>query len=162
MEWQSQADQHCLQFHFLEKMMKVLCHLLLCLGFWGCCHAAQADLVVIANPQSGIEKLSKDEVINLYMGRNRKLASGMNAMPLDMTAANTEKAKFYALLVNKNLPEINSYWARLMFSGQGSPPMQVESADEVMDIVSSNKAAIGYIERKKLDKRVRMIYDPTQ
>ena len=143
-------------------MMKAVCHLLLYLSFWGCCQAAQADLVVIANPQSGIEKLSKDEVINLYMGRNRKLASGMNAMPLDLTAANTEKAKFYALLVNKNLPEINSYWARLMFSGQGSPPMQVESVDEVLDIVSSNKAAIGYIERKKLDKRVRMIYDPTQ
>ncbi|MFZ6779476.1 hypothetical protein ACO0LD_21825 [Undibacterium sp. Ji83W] len=143
-------------------MMKALCHLLLYLSFWGCCQAAQADLVVIANPQSGIEKLSKDEVINLYMGRNRKLASGINAMPLDLTAANTEKAKFYALLVNKNLPEINSYWARLMFSGQGSPPMQIESVDEVLDIVSSNKAAIGYIERKKLDKRVKMIYDPTQ
>ncbi len=143
-------------------MMKALCHLLLYLSFWGCCQAAQADLVVIANPQSGIEKLSKDEVINLYMGRNRKLASGINAMPLDLTAANTEKAKFYALLVIKNLPEINSYWARLMFSGQGSPPMQIESVDEVLDIVSSNKAAIGYIERKKLDKRVRMIYDPTQ
>lgn len=143
-------------------MMKAVCHLLLYLSFWSCCQAAQADLVVIANPQSGIEKLSKDEVINLYMGRNRKLSSGMNAMPLDLTAANTEKAKFYALLVNKNLPEINSYWARLMFSGQGSPPMQVESVDEVLDIVSSNKAAIGYIERKKLDKRVRMIYDPTQ
>ena len=142
--------------------MKALCHLLLYLSFWGCCQAAQADLVVIANPQSGIEKLSKDEVINLYMGRNRKLASGINAMPLDLTAANTEKAKFYALLVNKNLPEINSYWARLMFSGQGSPPMQIESVDEVLDIVSSNKAAIGYIERKKLDKRVKMIYDPTQ
>lgn len=143
-------------------MMKALYHLLLYLSFWGCCQAAQADLVVIANPQSGIEKLSKDEVINLYMGRNRKLASGINAMPLDLTAANIEKAKFYALLVNKNLPEINSYWARLMFSGQGSPPMQIESVDEVLDIVSSNKAAIGYIERKKLDKRVKMIYDPTQ
>ncbi|MBI3726998.1 MAG: hypothetical protein HY254_01535 [Burkholderiales bacterium] len=142
--------------------MKTVCHLLLYLSVWGCCQAAQADLVVIANPQSGIEKLSKDEVINLYMGRNRKLASGINAMPLDLAATNTEKAKFYALLVNKNLPEINSYWARLMFSGQGSPPMQIESVDEVLEIVSSNKAAIGYIERKKLDKRVKMIYDPTQ
>lgn len=142
--------------------MKALYHLLLYVGFWSCCQAAQADLVVIANSQSGIEKLSKDEVINLYMGRNRKLATGVNAMPLDLAAVNAEKAKFYAMLVNKNLPEINSYWARLMFSGQGSPPLQVETSDEVLDIVGSNKAAIGYIERKKLDKRVKLIYDPAQ
>ncbi len=121
---------------------------------------AMADLVVIANPQSGIEKLSKDEVINLYMGRNRKLASGINALPIDLATPNAEKAKFYSILVNKNLPEINSYWARLMFSGQGTPPRQVDTAEEVMDIVSSNKGAIGYIERKKLDKRVKLIYDP--
>ncbi|MFZ6656069.1 hypothetical protein [Undibacterium sp. TJN19] len=123
---------------------------------------AMADLVVIANPQSGIEKLSKNDVINLYMGRNRKLASGVNALPVDLPAQNAEKAIFYAMLVNKNLPEINSYWARLMFSGQGTPPMQAETADEVLDIVSSNKGAIGYIERKKLDKRVKLIFDPTQ
>ena len=142
--------------------MRAIYHLLLYVSFWSCCQAAQADLVVIANPQSGIEKLSKDEVINLYMGRNRKLATGVNAMPLDLAAVNSEKAKFYVMLVNKNLPEINSYWARLMFSGQGSPPLQVETTDEVLDIVGSNKAAIGYIDRKKLDKRVKLIYDPTQ
>ena len=140
--------------------MKASFHLLLYAGLWASCQLACADIVVIANPQSGIEKLSKDEVINLYMGRNRKLASGITAMPIDLTAANAEKAKFYSIMVNKNLPEINSYWARLMFSGQGSPPVQAESHDEVLDIVSSNKGAIGYVDRKKLDKRVKLIYDP--
>ncbi len=143
-------------------MMKSVYHLLLFCGVWTICQYAYADLVVIANPQSGIEKLSKDEIINLYMGRNRKLASGVNAIPVDLTAANVEKANFYTMLVNKNLPEINSYWARLMFSGQGSPPMQAESADEVLDIVSNKKGAVGYIDRKKLDKRVKLIYDPSQ
>ncbi|MBC3916303.1 hypothetical protein H8L32_02275 [Undibacterium sp. CY18W] len=140
--------------------MKIFHYLTVCLvlAIW---HGnAIADLVVIANPQSGIEKLSKDEVINLYMGRNRKLASGINALPVDLATSNVEKARFYSMLVNKNLPEINSYWARLMFSGQGTPPHQADTSDEVMDIVSSNKGAIGYIERKKLDKRVKLIYDP--
>lgn len=142
--------------------MKTICRLLLSGSLCLVCQHAFADLIVVANPQSGVDKLSKDEIINLYMGRNRKLSSGINAIPVDLSAANAEKANFYSMLVNKNLPEINSYWARLMFSGQGSPPLQVESVDEALDIIASKKGAIGYIDRKKLDKRVKLIYDPTQ
>jgi len=120
--------------------------------------SSHAELVVIANPHSGIDKLSKDEVINLYMGRTRKFANGMNAMPIDLNSSENEKAQFYALLVGKEVAEINSYWARLRFSGQGSPPVQAESMEEVLRIVAENKAAIGYVDKKKLDKRVRLIY----
>lgn len=143
-------------------MMKTICRFLLTSSLCLVCQYTFADLIVVANPQSGVDKLSKDEIINLYMGRNRKLSSGINAIPVDLSAANAEKANFYSILVNKNLPEINSYWARLMFSGQGSPPLQVESVDEALDIIASKKGAIGYIDRKKLDKRVKLIYDPTQ
>ncbi|MBC3930246.1 hypothetical protein [Undibacterium curvum] len=122
------------------------------------CGRAHAELVVIANPYSGIDKLSKDEVINLYMGRTRKFANGLSALPIDLKNAEHEKAQFYALLVGKEVAEINSYWARLRFSGQGSPPLQAESMEEVVRIVAENKAAIGYVDKKKLDKRVRLIY----
>ncbi|MBC3935599.1 hypothetical protein [Undibacterium rugosum] len=115
-------------------------------------------MVVIANPYSGIDKLSKDEVINLYMGRTRKFANGLSALPIDLKNAEHEKVQFYAMLVGKEVAEINSYWARLRFSGQGSPPLQAESMDEVLRIVAENKAAIGYVDKKKLDKRVRLIY----
>jgi len=122
--------------------------------------AAGNDFVVIANLQSGIEKMSKDEVINVYMGRNRKLASGINAIPLDLENPITEKAHFYNVMVNKELSEISSYWARLMFSGQGSPPKQVANQEEAIDIVISRPGAIAYIDRKKIDKRVKIVFDP--
>ena len=123
--------------------------------------AFSADFVVIANPDSGIEKMSKDDVVNIYMGRYRKLPSGIKAMPIDLNTPISEKTKFYASMVNKELAEINSYWARLTFSGQGSPPRQADSVEQVMEIVSSNKGAIAYIDRKKLDKRVKVIFDST-
>lgn len=128
---------------------------LLC-GGPGC----KADLVVIGNPNNGIDRLSKDEVINLYMGKNRRLSSGVNAIPLDLATPNEEKALFYQFLVHRSLPEINSYWARLTFSGQGSPPLQVANVDELIKMVISNKGAIAYIDRRFLDKRVKLIYDP--
>ncbi|MFZ6846348.1 hypothetical protein [Undibacterium sp. RuTC16W] len=127
-----------------------------------CARVCAADFVVIANPNSGIEKMSKDDVINIYMGRYRKLASGISAQPLDLANPVSEKSKFYSSMVNKELPEINSYWARLMFSGQGSPPRQVDSVEEIIDIVSNNKGAIAYIDKKKVDKRVKVVFDASQ
>ncbi len=85
------------------------------------------------------------------MGRYRKLPSGMTALPLDYTA---EREAFYQALVGRSLPEINSYWARLVFSGRGSPPRQVDSAGELLDIVVRNRGAIGYLPENKVDDRV--------
>lgn len=121
---------------------------------------ASNDFVVVGNLHAGIDKMSKDEVINVYMGRNRKLASGINAQPIDLESPLAEKANFYSVMVNKELPEISSYWARLMFSGQGSPPKQVMTTEQALEIVSNVKGAIAYIDRKKIDKRVKIIFDP--
>jgi hypothetical protein len=120
------------------------------------------DLVVVTHPNNGIEKMSKDDVINIYMGRYRKMPNGVTAMPLDLKNPLGEKEKFYRIMVGKELAEINSYWARLMFSGQGSPPLQAENMDEVMELIKNNKGALAYMDKKKVDKRVRVVYDPAQ
>ena len=121
-------------------------------------HAAP-DMVVITNPASGVERLTRDEVTAIYMGRTKKLPSGITALPIDQAAINPEKTRFYHELINKELAEINSYWARLIFSGQGSPPRQADNSVEVLDIVSANKGAIGYVLRSVADRRVKIVLD---
>jgi len=120
---------------------------------------AATDLVVIANPASGVERISRDEVTAIFMGRAKKLPSGITALPIDQVASNPDKARFYNELINKELAEVNSYWARLIFSGQGSPPRQADNIAEVIEIVSGNNGAIGYVPRSAADKRVRIILD---
>lgn len=121
-------------------------------------HAA-SDLVVISNPGSGVERLTRDEVTAIYMGRSKKLPSGLPAAPIDQATTNPEKARFYRDLIDKELPEVNSYWARLIFSGRGTPPRQASSTAEVLDTVAANKGAIGYIPRTSVDRRVHVVLD---
>jgi hypothetical protein len=146
---------------FARKPLKMML-LLLVIASYSSALKASNDFVVIANPQAGIDKMSKDEVINVYMGRNRKLTSGITAQPLDIATPLGEKANFYFVMVNKELSEISSYWARLLFSGQGSPPRQVSTAEQALEIVSTNKGAIAYIDRTKIDRRVKIIFDPAR
>ena len=134
---------------------RVALHLALALMFASCPAAAQG-LVVIANVASGVDKLTREEAVNIFMGRYGRLPSGITALPLDEVG---EKALFYRTLIGKELPDVNSYRARLMFSGLGSPPRQTDNAAEVIETVVNNKGAIGYIDKAKVDRRVKVILD---
>lgn len=120
---------------------------------------AAGEPVVIVNLQSGVERLSHDDVTNLFMGRQKRLPSGLVALPVEQAQPASTRARFYQLLVKKDLPDINAYWARLFFSGQAQPPRQVGSAAEVLELVAGNKGAIGVIDGSQVDRRVRVVME---
>jgi ABC-type phosphate transport system substrate-binding protein len=117
------------------------------------------DMVVVANPHSGIDSLSREEVINIYLGRYRQLASGVSAQPVDSPATHPDKARFYQLLVSKDLAEINAYWSRLIFSGRTTPPRAAKSEEDLLNIIRRTPGAIGYVDRSKIDGRVVLVYE---
>lgn len=120
---------------------------------------AAADLVVVAHPQGGVERLSQDEVVNIYLGRYRRLASGLTAEPIDLAGEPESKVRFYRKLAGKNLAEINAYWARLLFSGKTRPPWTVTTAEEALQRVANHPGALAYVERDKADKRVAVVFE---
>lgn len=116
-----------------------------------------SDLVVVANPKSGAERLSREQVVNIFLGRFRQFPSGLTAEPLDLPEA--ERARFYRKLVGKELAEINAYWARLIFSGRTLPPEPLKSEAAVVYRVASSPGAIGYVSRAAVDTRVRIVFE---
>jgi ABC-type phosphate transport system substrate-binding protein len=118
-----------------------------------------ANIVVIVNPQSGVDKLSKDEIIDIYLGRYRKLPGGRVALPIDVSESSKERARFYQLLVKKSSAEMSSYWARLVFSGQTSPPFQVPDAKTALELVQSSPNAIAYVDRAAVTPNVKVVFE---
>ncbi len=137
-------------------MKRRLLGLLLCCVVW---LPARAEMVVIVGAGSGIEHLSRQEVINIYMGRYRKLQNDEVAVPLDIAGESAERRYFYRLLLDKTLAEINAYWARLIFSGKTTAPEEVGSQREVLERVARDPAAIGYVEKQNLNARVKAVYE---
>jgi len=121
--------------------------------------ADPASIVVIVNPASGVEKLTRDEVIDIFLGRYRKLPSGRVALPIDVTEEGTQRERFYQLLVKKSPAEMSSYWARLVFSGTSSPPFQVPDTQTALDLVASNPNAIAYVDRSAVTSKVKVVLE---
>lgn len=140
--------------HPLPRCASILLAVLL-----GLTPASAGEPVVIVHPESGIQKLSRDEVINIFTGRQKRLPTGQVAVTVEQADPVGTRARFYQLLVGKDLPDINAYWARLLYSGQAQPPRQAQSAEEVVALVAANRGAIGVVDGARVDRRVRVALD---
>jgi hypothetical protein len=118
-----------------------------------------AELVVIVNARCGVAAMSRNEVINIFFGRNRQFFNGIEAQPVDMFDSHPDRARFYDVLVGKSLADINAYWSRQIFSGRMQLLPKKASADEVIKWVLSHPGGIGFIDLSKVDARVRVVYE---
>lgn len=135
----------------IKRLLILFCLLLASAG------SAWAEIVVVVDAKSGVEQLSQDDVINIFLGRHRKLPTGIAAVPVDLQAGSRLYADFYRKLVDKTPSEISAYWSRLYFSGKTRPPVQMASPADAVSHVLGTPGGIGYIERQQLDPRLRVV-----
>lgn len=141
-------------------MKRAMCCLSLALALLLPNAAGAGELVVVVNAASGVGRLSRDQVVNIFLGRFRQFPSGLPAEPIDQSDDGPLKAQFYRLLVDKDVAEINAYWARLIFSGRTTPPQEKESAGEVLRLLTSRKGGIAYVDRSQVDHRLTIVFEP--
>jgi ABC-type phosphate transport system substrate-binding protein len=67
------------------------------------------------------------------------------------------RARFYQSLTGRPVEQVNAYWARIIFTGQASPPIQLPDDDAVLKTVRTNEGAIGYIDKAHADKSVNTL-----
>lgn len=118
-----------------------------------------AELAVVVNARCGVAAMTRNEVINIFFGRNRQFFNGVEVQPVDLVDGHPDRARFYTSLVGKDLSEVNAYWSRQVFSGRMQPPPKVGSPEEVLKWVVSHSGGIGFIELSKADARVRVVYE---
>jgi hypothetical protein len=88
------------------------------------------------------------------MGRKRAFDDGSIALPIDQAKLRTD---FYLKLTNRPIEQINAYWARIMFSGEASPPRILPDDESVISTIKENPGAIGYISKTIENKGVKTL-----
>jgi hypothetical protein len=119
----------------------------------------QADpLVVVVNKNNPVKQLTKDQLIDLFMGKYIAFPNGDKAVPLDLTETNQLKALFYQELVGLPLARVNAYWSRIKFTGRARPPKSVSNNQDVIEFISRQQRAIGYIPKSQLTDDLKVVY----
>ena len=134
-------------------MKKTIVSLLLLL----CPLLGNAELVVVTGKNSAVNSLSENEVRQLFSGQLRSLG-GQRVQPLDMPNSSKEREAFYQKLLGRTPEQMRAYWTRLIFTGQGQPPREVSSAQELSTLVGSSGDFIGYLPAEAAGENVKVLY----
>lgn len=126
-------------------------------GFASLATPSLADVFVVVPASSPVKSMTQKEVVDLYMGRTRAFPSGDFALPFDLPRGNPKRDAFYQALTGMSAAQINSYWSRLMFSGQTMPPQPLPSESAMADLVRRNPSAVGYLLQEPTDQALRVV-----
>lgn len=117
-----------------------------------------ADIVIIANRDLPVSSLSRQDLSRIYLGKMKFFSTGAKIVPVDQRSGSMIREKFYNDLLQKSESEMKAYWSRIMFTGQGYPPIQESDDSAVLDTVSKNPNCLGYIDRAALNGSVKVLY----
>lgn len=119
---------------------------------------AQAEILVIANPQGAVTALTREQVVDIYMGRSSTFPNGRPVIAFDLKSDQPIRTLFYQKLVGKSVAQINAYWARLLFTGSATPPMALKDSATMLHMVQENRDAIGYIDSAEVTGKLNVVF----
>ncbi len=116
------------------------------------------DIAVIAHRDSKFGDLTLQEVAYTYLGKTINLhGSGETPVKLYDLQDGVLRERFFRILTNADLNQVNAYWARLQFSGTVLPPIRLSDSQAVLNAVSHNPNTIGYIDATLVNPSVKVL-----
>ena len=74
-----------------------------------------------------------------------------------MPESSPVRDEFYSKATGKSAAQAKSYWAKLSFTGKGTPPREGAGSADIKKQVAENSGLIGYIEKSAVDASVKVL-----
>lgn len=115
-------------------------------------------LYIIVNAKSTVQTLTKKEIKNIFLGEIKSFPNGNPAKPVVQPIGTPSRTAFMNKIIQKNENRWRAHWARLLFTGKGIPPLELEKSDDLLEVIARKKGAIGYfLGEGKEHKGVRVL-----
>ena len=130
---------------------------LLALAFTGLALAARAqDAVFITHPNSGDVALSGDDLKAILLGNKTKWDAG-GVIKLVVLTEGAVHDKVVRDHTQRSADQFDKYWKKLVFTGKGMPPGTAKTDADVIDYVSKNPGAFGYVAKEGAGDKVKIV-----
>ena len=103
-----------------------------------------AEVEVIVHPSNGAA-LDKDSIQRIYLGKTRAFPGGGEAVAISLKEGSGPEGEFTKNVLGKSAKQLKAYWAKMVFTGKGTPPRQIDSAEEMVKLISTNPNLIGFV-----------------
>jgi ABC-type phosphate transport system substrate-binding protein len=114
-------------------------------------------VVVIVNPKNPAAALTAQQVAALYLGNAITFPHGDPVTMADQPEAAAIRGDFYQKATARSVAQVRAMWARIIFTGKGTPPKELKSDAEVKAFVAADPRAIGYVDASAVDPSVKAV-----
>lgn len=115
-----------------------------------------AEVAVVVHPGNAVT-LDADGIAQIYLGRSKSFPDGKPVLPIGHAEGSSATETFNQKVLNKSSSQIKAYWSKLVFTGKGTPPKELGSDAEIVELVSQNPNVIGYIDKASVSDKVKVL-----
>jgi ABC-type phosphate transport system substrate-binding protein len=137
-------------------MKRIMLTVLAILLWMGSAYKAEAQLIVIANPNVRTNEISRNDLRDIFTGTVTTLPDGNQVIPV-LLKPGTEYEEFLQIFIGKSDTEYRAGWRALVFAGKTSMPLRLEPDNAVVDFVAHHNGAIGYINETSPHQSVKVL-----
>jgi ABC-type phosphate transport system substrate-binding protein len=112
---------------------------------------------IVVHPDNRSSTLRREEVSRLFLKKITRWSDGRTAAPVDLVASAPVRDAFSRDIHRRPPSAIKKYWQQMVFSGQSAPPPEVATEADVLAIVRSDPAAIGYVSDEVVLQGVKIL-----
>ena len=103
------------------------------------------DLYIVSNVDNPIEKLSRKDVRDIFLGKQTRWSNNEHIMVADYNTKNKQRKIFSRGVLKMRPFRVYKIWIRNSLSGKTTPPKYFRDHNDLIDYVKHNIGAIGYL-----------------
>jgi len=103
--------------------------------------------IVIVNPEAQVQQITPRTLLRIYSMQKKYWPNGKKIKVYTLSHLQQNHQNFVKKILKSQPYQLERHWKRLLFSGIGKAPTQLENEQEMIEKINSSPGAIGYISR---------------
>ena len=114
-------------------------------------------ITVITNASGDRSELQLTELRAIFTMKKRLWSDGQPVQVYVLTPEQDSHREFCKQVLGVFPRQLQSIWHRLVYSGTGEAPIELNSEQEMLEVISSTKGAIGYIQQEQDHEQITIL-----
>jgi len=116
-----------------------------------------AEVAIIVHPSNANASLSEMQFTRIYLGRLDTFPDGSAAVAINQQPDSATRQQMESDMLHKSPAQMRAYWTKLTFTGEGTPPEEVDGGAAMVARVAGDPNAIGYVDAAEVTDTVKVI-----
>jgi len=100
---------------------------------------------LIVHPSNPTASVDRRFVTEVFLKKRTRWSDDQAIRPVDLSPQSVTRRRFSKDALKRSVEAVRSYWRRIVFSGRGVPPPELDADQDIVSFVRKHRGAIGYV-----------------